>query len=203
MWAEEKKFAPAINHRKWNCTCSHVKVALRAYQFSAWLINRIAVVESPTCMAAFVRDVWRKQQGMRVKCAQRRASMAAATINFNAPDLAARVEQASQFALDNLPFGVILLDREGTVQFYSATEARLSGYGEAPLGRNFFAEPLCATKREILIRVTRAFEDGPVDLEFGWKGDYSDPARELRIRVQSSRNGGMWMFIERDILPGA
>ena len=47
-------------------------------------------------------------------------------------------------------------------------------------------------------RLTRAMEEGPVDLEFGWTGDYADPQRELRIRVQSSRRGGVWMFIERD-----
>ena len=47
-------------------------------------------------------------------------------------------------------------------------------------------------------RVTRAMEQGPVDLEFGWPGDFGDSKRELRIRVQSSRSGGVWMFIERD-----
>lgn len=44
-------------------------------------------------------------------------------------------------------------------------------------------------------------EEGPVDLEFGWPGDYCDPSRELRIRIQSSRKGGVWMFIERDEAP--
>ena len=38
-------------------------------------------------------------------------------IDFDAPDLAARVEKVSQFDLDHLPFGVILLDREGNVLF--------------------------------------------------------------------------------------
>ena len=41
-------------------------------------------------------------------------------------------------------------------------------------------------------------EAGPVNLEMGWPGDFGDPTRELRIRVQSSRNGGVWLFIERD-----
>jgi hypothetical protein len=44
----------------------------------------------------------------------------------------------------------------------------------------------------------RALEEGPVDLEFGWKGDFSDPKRDLRIRVQSSRQGGIWILVERD-----
>jgi photoactive yellow protein len=129
--------------------------------------------------------------------------MASATIDFDAPDLAARAERASQFELDNLPFGVILLDREGTVLFYSETEARLSGFGEAPLGQNLFTLSACLGSDDFRGRLQRAIEAGPLDLELAWPSDFGDPQRELRIRVQSSRNGGMWLFIERDILPGA
>ena len=124
--------------------------------------------------------------------------MANATIDFDVPDLAARIEQMSQHELDNLPFGVILLDREGTVLFYSATEARLSGYGENPLGQNLFAISACLGSDDFRGRIERAMEAGPVNLEMGWPGDFGDPTRELRIRVQSSRNGGVWLFIERD-----
>lgn len=124
--------------------------------------------------------------------------MANATIDFDVPDLAARIEQMSQHELDNLPFGVILLDREGTVLFYSATEARLSGYGENPLGQNLFAISACLGSDDFRGRIERAMEAGPVNLEMGWPGDFGDPTRELRIRVQSSRNGGVWLFIGRD-----
>jgi len=124
--------------------------------------------------------------------------MAKATVDFNAQDLAARIEDLSQYDLDNLPFGVVLLDREGTVLFYSATEARLSGYTGSPLGLNFFAVSRCAGKDDFRGRIVQAMEKGPVDLEFAWPGDYGDPTRELRIRVQSSRSGGLWLFIERD-----
>ena len=124
--------------------------------------------------------------------------MANAGIDFNAPDLAARVEQTTQHDLDHLPFGVVLLDRDGTVLFFSETEMRLAGVDEPPLGQNFFGATLCVNKREIYTRVRRAMEDGPVDLEFAWTGDHADPKRDVRIRVQSSRKGGMWMFIERD-----
>jgi photoactive yellow protein len=123
--------------------------------------------------------------------------MAAAGVDFDAPDLAARIEQLSQHDLDHLPFGVMLLDRAGVVQFYSATEARLSGYGGIPVGQNFF-EISRYLSGDFRGRLTRAMEEGPVDLEFGWVGDYSDPQRELRIRVQSARRGGIWIFIERD-----
>ena len=129
--------------------------------------------------------------------------MASASIDFDAPDLAGRVEQASQFELDHLPFGVILLDREGIVLFYSATEARLSGYGMTPLGKNFFEVGRNPAIGDLRHRIMSALENGPVDLEFGWTGDLADPNRDLRIRVQSSRRGGVWMFIERDLPAGA
>ncbi|MFN3658538.1 MAG: hypothetical protein ACK4UO_14915 [Pseudolabrys sp.] len=124
--------------------------------------------------------------------------MSAAGIDFNAPDLAARIERLPYDELDRLPFGVIQLDAEGTVLFYSATEARQSGYGGSPKGQNFFAVTRCAAMEELRGRIMRAHEQGPVDLEFGWPSDYADANRELRIRVQSSRSGGFWLFVERD-----
>lgn len=124
--------------------------------------------------------------------------MAPATVDFDAPDLAALIEELSQYELDRLAFGVILLDRDGIVQFYSETEARQSGYAGSPMGRDFFALARCPGSEDLRARILRARESGPVDLEFGWSGDYADPTRELRMRVQSSRAGGFWIFIERD-----
>jgi len=124
--------------------------------------------------------------------------MATVNIDFNAPDLAARIERCSQSDLDNLPFGVIRLDREGIVRFYSATESRLSGYGTAPLGQNLFDVSSCANREDLRARVMRAMEDGSADLEFAWIGDPTHPRREMRIRVQSARAGGVWLCIERD-----
>jgi photoactive yellow protein len=118
-------------------------------------------------------------------------------IDFDAPDLAGGIERLSQYDLDNLPFGVILLDGEGVVLFYSETEARESGYGSRPLGRNLF-ELSCFGSDDFRDRVRRAQDEGKVDLEFAWPHDFSDPSRELRIRVQSAQRGGLWLFIERD-----
>jgi photoactive yellow protein len=121
-----------------------------------------------------------------------------AKVDFEAPDLAVRIERLSQHDLDQLPFGVILLDVQGIVQFYSTTEARQSGYGKLPLGENFFEVSRCAGKGDFRERITKAQEAGPVDLEFAFPGDYGDPTRQLRIRVQSARSRGVWLFIQRD-----
>jgi photoactive yellow protein len=124
--------------------------------------------------------------------------MSAVDVDFNAPDLAARIETLSQHDLDNLPFGVILLDRLGTVLFYSKTEAGLSGYGMTALGKNFFEVSRNPLIGDLRARIMSAMEAGVVDLELGWRGGLGEHERELRIRVQSSRRGGIWMFVERD-----
>lgn len=119
-------------------------------------------------------------------------------VDYEAADLAARIESLSKEAIDRLPFGVIRLDPEGVIEIYSATEARQSGYGSQPVGENFFRIARCGEKMNFQDQIVRAQEKGGVDLEFAWPGDYDDPAREVRIRVQSARSGGVWMFVQRD-----
>jgi photoactive yellow protein len=135
---------------------------------------------------------------LRVENDQSEMPGANAAVAFDAADLAARIEQLSQYELDRLPFGVILVDREGTVLFYSEAEARQSGYAGSPLGQNLFAVSRCMGADDFRGRIMRAAGAGPVDLEFGWLGDYADPARALRIRVQSARARGFWIFVKRD-----
>ncbi len=129
--------------------------------------------------------------------------MVAATIDFDAPDLAECIEKLSSSDIDRLPFGVIQIDREGVVLLYSATEARQSGYGAQPLGQNLFVLSRCMASDDFRGRIVRAMEAGVVDLEFGWVGDFADAKRDLRIRVQSARHDGVWIFIERDPIASA
>ena len=120
-------------------------------------------------------------------------------VRFDAADLVQHIEKLSQYQLDNLPFGVILIDREGMISFYSKTEAQQSGYGHDPTGQNLFAISPCMASNDFHGRIKRAMDEGPVDLEFGWSGDYDDPTRDLRLRVlSSSDNNNIWIFIERD-----
>ena len=124
--------------------------------------------------------------------------MADDSIDFDAPDLVARIEQLSQHQLDHLPYGVVLLDRRFVVQFYSATEARESGYGMAPLGHDFFDASRCEGKRDFRDRLNRAMDEGPFDFELALPVEPDNPTRELRVRALSARNGGVWLVMERD-----
>ena len=128
--------------------------------------------------------------------------MGQAWIDFDSPDLAQRLEQLVPADLDALPFGVIHLDCDGTVLLYNATEGRQSGNPNPPVGQDFYALS-CMGGDNFRGRIVSAMEEGPVDLEIAWLGDFSDPRRELRVRVQSARDGGVWLCIERDVAAGA
>lgn len=122
-------------------------------------------------------------------------------IDFDVPDLAGGIERLSRNDIDTLPFGVIRLDDAGAIVFFSETERREAGFDQAPLGENLFELSQCFGSDEFHGRIARAREEGPVDLDIAWVGDRLDAARELRIRVQSARPDGIWLFIERDIAP--
>jgi photoactive yellow protein len=121
-------------------------------------------------------------------------------VDFDSPTLVRDVERLSEPEIDRLGFGVIRLDDDGRVLFYSKAEARLSGYGDRPIiGRVFFTEIApCMDTDEFLGRVRAAQVAGKIDLEFGWFGDFSDRNRHLRVRVQSASAGGYWIFLDRD-----
>jgi len=121
-----------------------------------------------------------------------------ARVDFDALDLAAQLDALSDAERDELPFGVILLDREGIVRFYSKTEARISKYQGQKIGVNFFDLAKRVSKDELWNSIQRAMEAGKVDLDFGWAGDHTDPKKQFRLRVQSAKKGGVWLAFERD-----
>lgn len=124
-------------------------------------------------------------------------SSRAPKLSFDARDLAAQVEALDEADIDALPFGAVRLDRNFFVRFYNATESKLSGYGH-PIGQNFFEISETPTKDELKAKILAARETGKVDLELGWRGGKGASLSELRLRVQSSKDGGVWMFFERD-----
>jgi photoactive yellow protein len=119
-------------------------------------------------------------------------------IRIDSPVIVEQLEGLSAQELDNLPFGVIRIDSAGRVLFYSKTEARLSGYGEIPTGRNIFELSRCLGSDDFKGRITTAVEEGPVNLDIGWSGDFASPKRDLRFRVRSSTPDSIWILVERD-----
>jgi photoactive yellow protein len=102
--------------------------------------------------------------------------------------------------VDALPFGAIRIDAAGVVRFYSAAERRLSASGNRTrTGLHFFSQVApCMDSPAFRGRIERALATGRLDLEFGWRGDFTDAARGLRVRAMSDSDGGYWIFIQRE-----
>jgi photoactive yellow protein len=119
---------------------------------------------------------------------------------FEAADLARKVEALASDELDELPYGVVKLDPKGVVQIYSRAEATLSGRKKRPtVGLDFWSEVApCMAGPELRGHVEAAAALGAVDIEIGWIGDFDDPHGEIKIRVLSASDGGLWLFMNRD-----
>jgi photoactive yellow protein len=120
--------------------------------------------------------------------------------DYDLAKLAKAVEALSEAQIDSLPFGAIRLTSEGIVEYYSNAERRLSGSGaHKRVGLHFFQEIApCMNNDQYRGRIDQAIARGTLDLEFTHIGDFEDRERELTVRVQSSSEGGYWIFMRRD-----
>lgn len=119
---------------------------------------------------------------------------------FDTPALARAIEALPESQIDTLPFGAIRLDDQGCVVYYSATESRLSGFGDRDrLGLPFFTKIApCMNNAHFLGRIEKAKALGRLDIEFTHFGDFDDGDREITVRVQSAAAGGYWIFMRRE-----
>ena len=120
-------------------------------------------------------------------------------LSFDARDLARQVEALGEAEIDALPFGAIRLDDKGAVTFFSKAERELSGYGARPtVGKIFFTDIApCMADAGFRDRLEAARDRGTLDIAFSWTGDFADRRREMRVRIQSASDGGVWIFMQR------
>ncbi len=70
---------------------------------------------------------------------------------YDAPDIAATLAAMADHELDALPFGVVEMDRQGTVLRYNATESRASGLPpDRVIGRHFFRDVAPCTDNRLV-----------------------------------------------------
>jgi photoactive yellow protein len=124
--------------------------------------------------------------------------MQSGAVRIDSPRVVEQLEKLSKPELDDLPFGVVRIDSAGQILFYSKTEARLSGFGQIPTGRNMFELSDCLASDDFKGRIERAAEQGPVNLDIGWSGDFASPKRDLRFHIRSSTPNDIWILVERD-----
>jgi photoactive yellow protein len=107
------------------------------------------------------------------------------------------VEQIGETDLNDLPIGVIQLDRTGRILSYNATESRFAGrHAELMIGRDFFREIApCTFTPEFHGRFQDGMERGDLNVIFSYVFTFTQPVRVL-IEMRSGRQPGTaWIFL--------
>lgn len=103
--------------------------------------------------------------------------------------------------LDELPVGVIQLDRDGTVLQYNETESSLARLSQSDVvGRNFFREIApCTAVRDFQGRFDEGVEAGDLDTTFAYRFRFPDDrVKDVTITMSyRPHNDVVWVVVER------
>jgi photoactive yellow protein len=121
--------------------------------------------------------------------------------SFSHPGLLGALEGAPAEALDDLPFGLITMDRRGVVLHYNADESRRSGLApERVVGRDFFTSVgPCADHPLVGGRFTRAAETGgTLDEELDFTFTFRMRLSPVRLRLLAAAGSPQQNLAVRD-----
>lgn len=115
------------------------------------------------------------------------------------PDALAReIGRLSANDIDGLPFGAILLDRDGKVLAYNRAEEQLSGRSRTEVvGRNFFTEVApCTRVKRFFGTFQEGIERKSLNEIFDFTFKFPGNPKEVRIRmVYAEAAKGVWIFV--------
>lgn len=111
------------------------------------------------------------------------------------------LDTLSREELDELPVGVIQLDRDGTVLQYNETESSLARIRPADVvGRSFFHEIApCTAVRDFQGRFEEGVARGELDATFGYRFRFDDDrTKDVTITMSYRPHTGLvWVVVER------
>ncbi|HEX3554039.1 MAG TPA: PAS domain-containing protein [Thermoanaerobaculia bacterium] len=112
-----------------------------------------------------------------------------------------RIQSSSELELDQLPFGAIRLDREGTILSFNQAEVDLSGHRkENVLGRNFFTQVApCTNVQDFAGKFREGVALGRLHTVFPYVFDYEMEPRHVWVTLfYSNETGTAWVFVRDD-----
>lgn len=109
-------------------------------------------------------------------------------VEFASPDLLGVLESGT-VPCDDLPFGLVVMDRSGNVLGYNAVEAELSGLNQANvIGRNFFEEVGPCTNNFLVAQ--RFVESDALDETIDYVFTFRMAPTPVRLRMMAAAGSG-------------
>jgi photoactive yellow protein len=121
------------------------------------------------------------------------------SVDFEALDLAEILHRLGSEDRNLLPFGVVLMNHQGDVIYYSDREREQSGYPRDPIGLNWLRDVApCMNEDWFHDSMVHSRDLGRLDIMVQTTGDHRDRNQELDLRLLSAiDNGLMWLVIRR------
>ena len=118
-------------------------------------------------------------------------------MEFEQSDVLATLINADEDRLNELPFGVVKMDLNGTVLEYNDTEAKLSGLShENVIGRNFFTQVAPCTNNFMVAE--RYHQNEALDEIIDYVFTYRMRPTEVRLRMLKDANQAtQFLLVER------
>lgn len=124
-------------------------------------------------------------------------------IPFGKSDISNVVSRMDKGALDQLPFGAVLLDRRGTILKYNRMEQQISGRTDPNrvIGKNWFRDVApCTRSREFFGKFLEGVSKRKMDVLFDYTFDYKMTKQSVRIHMKTAQDPNyIWVFVKRVI----
>lgn len=111
------------------------------------------------------------------------------------------IDRMSEGELNQLPFGAIRLDKDGTVLSYNAAEAKLTGRDpQKVIGRNFFTEVApCTNVQEFAGRFREGVANKKMHVIFPYRFDFKMAPRDVTVTLfYSDQTESAWVFVREN-----
>jgi photoactive yellow protein len=121
-------------------------------------------------------------------------------IKFGQEDIENTLSKMGDEQLDDLAFGAIQLDQDGTILQYNAAEADITGRDpEAVKGKNFFRDVApCTNTDEFYGTFKKGVESGDLNSLFEYTFDYQMQPTKVKVHMKKALSGdSYWVFVKR------
>jgi len=120
-------------------------------------------------------------------------------LNFDDDEVGEKLRYAQMDVIDKLNFGVIKVDDEGEVEFFSKYESDLSGVAkEQAEGRNFFTQVApCTNNRLFRGRFKKGVRRGELDETFTYTYTYKMRPTLVDVHLYRDAEGNNWIMVQK------
>ncbi|MBK5911330.1 photoactive yellow protein [Rhodothalassium salexigens] len=121
-------------------------------------------------------------------------------IKFGQDDIENAMADMGDAQIDDLAFGAIQLDENGTILAYNAAEGELTGRSpEDVIGKNFFKDIApCTDTEEFGGRFREGVANGDLNAMFEYVFDYQMQPTKVKVHMKRAITGdSYWIFVKR------